>query len=162
MTARRLLPALVLALWTLLVWTTRIRNIWTDDALEVGGQLWRTALAAAFTAFAVLTVLAWWRARRRAVWSWTPALVRTFAVWTVAVWLVRGTQIVLGDHGAAFIAVHTVLAVVSIGLAVWADRSARSLHEHQEADDGADDDREHPDRDHRRVQSLAPPHAPGL
>lgn len=129
MSVTRLRPALVLSTWTLLVWTTRIRNIWTNDSLDTGGQIWRTALAVTFTAFAAVTLVLWWQGRRRggAVARWATTWVRAFAIWTVGVWIVRGSQIAFGDHSAAFIAVHTVLAVVSIGLAVWADRAAHGI-----------------------------------
>lgn len=122
--APRLRPALVLAGWTFLVWTTRIRNIWTDDDLSTSGQVGRTVLALAFTAFAVATVVAYVRARRAPAWSWTAALVRAFAVWTVGVWAIRAVQIGMADHGIGFEVVHTVLAVVSGLLALWADREA--------------------------------------
>ncbi|MDZ7675845.1 MAG: hypothetical protein U5K30_12360 [Acidimicrobiales bacterium] len=124
MTVSHLRPALVLAVWTFLVWTTRIRNIWTDNSLTTGGQVWRTALALAFTAFAVATVAAWARARRAAPWSASGWLVRAFALWTTGVWVVRAVQIANADHDLAFVLVHTALAVVSIVLAVWADRRA--------------------------------------
>ena len=55
MPSRQIRPALILAVWTFLVWTTRIRNIWTDDDLTTGGQLWRTGLALVFTIFATGT-----------------------------------------------------------------------------------------------------------
>ena len=112
----------MLSLWTLLVWTTRIRNIWTDESLTTAGQLWRTLLAGVFTAFAVATITAWIRTRRTGAVApaWAPPLVRAFALWTVGVWVVRGTQIAFGDHSAAFIAVHTLLAILSIALAAWA------------------------------------------
>lgn len=123
MKPRSLRPALVLAVWTLLVWTTRIRNIWTDEALSTIGQVGRTALAVAFTAFAAGTVALWVRARQGATWASAATVVRAFAVWTVGVWVVRATQIALADHDVAFVMVHTLLAVVSIGLSVWAVRS---------------------------------------
>lgn len=125
MRSPQLRPAAVLSAFTLLVWTTRIRNIWTDEELSTTGQVGRTALALAFTAFALASLWAWWQARRGPVLSWAPALVRAFAVWTVGVWVVRGAQIALADHDAAFVAVHTVLAISSIALAVWADRASR-------------------------------------
>ena len=126
MDARQLRPALALAAWTLLVWTTRIRNIWTDEALSTAGQVGRTALALAFTAFAVATIALRVRARRATTPAMAPAVVRAFALWTTAVWVVRGVQIATADHDLAFVAVHSALAVVSIGLAVWADRSAHT------------------------------------
>ena len=42
---------------------------------------------------------------------------------TTVVWAVRGVQIALADHSVGFIVVHTVLALVSIGLAVVAWRA---------------------------------------
>lgn len=124
MTPRQLRPALVLSVWTLLVWTTRINNIWADDELTTAGQIGRTALALSFTVLALGPVVAAVRARRSgAVPAWTAGWIRAFAVWTIAVWLVRAVQIATADHGAAFIAVHVVLAAASIGLAAWADRA---------------------------------------
>lgn len=124
---RRHLPAAVLSAWTVFVWTTRIRNIWTDGDLSTGAQVGRTALALAFTVFAVVTIVAVLRARGGRPWPMLPTWIRAFAVWTIGVWVVRGIQIALADHGAGFIAVHLVLAVVSIGLSVWADRAIRSV-----------------------------------
>ncbi|WP_436795297.1 hypothetical protein [Actinospongicola halichondriae] len=120
MPTKSLRPALLLAVWTVLVWTTRIRNIWTDEALSTNGQIWRTALAGVFTVFAIGTVVLWRRRADAAGW------VRAFAVWTVGVWAIRAVQIGLADHGAAFKIVHTVLAVVSTCLALWADREANA------------------------------------
>lgn len=116
-------PLLVWSGWTLFVWTTRIRNIWTDDELETAAQVGRTALALAFTLFAVVSIAGWWRERRGARWSFARRWIAAFAVFTTAVWIVRAVQIALADHGAAFIAVHTVLAVISVGLAAWTWRS---------------------------------------
>jgi hypothetical protein len=122
-------PAVVLAVVTLLVWTTRIRNIWSDESLDTAGRIGRTALALAFTAFALAVLATWWRARRTgAAPASTRNLVRAFAVWTVGVWIVRAVQIATADHEAAFVAVHTVLAVASIALALWADRVAQAEH----------------------------------
>jgi succinate-acetate transporter protein len=109
--------ALALAAWSLLVWTTRIRNIWTDDELTSGEQLARTALALSFTVLALAVGYAALRQR-----SWRRAIVLTLAGWTLAVWGVRSIGIATADHDPAFIAVHLVLAVVSIVLAVLAVR----------------------------------------
>lgn len=126
MDLRRFRPALLLSAWTLLVWTTRIRNIWTDDSLTTSGQVWRTVLAGVFTAFAVVTIGAWLRARGSTDTSsrLLPPWIRAFAVWTIAVWSIRAVQIGGADHGFGFKVVHTVLAVVSVALALWADRVA--------------------------------------
>lgn len=126
MTPVRLRPAVVLAAFTLLVWTTRIRNVWTDDSLSTGGQVVRTALSLTFTAFAAAVLWLWWQGRRHGRSPASASLVvRSFAAWTIGVWAVRVVQIASAGHGAAFVAVHTALALVSTGLAVWAARSAR-------------------------------------
>jgi hypothetical protein len=91
---------LALPIWTLLIWTTRIRNIvagdWsaTDLILPVG-----------LTILAVGALVD----RRRGV----PVL----AAATVAVWAIRLPLVLVHDHGAAFKVVHAVLALVSLGLA---------------------------------------------
>lgn len=128
MPSRSIRPALVLAAWTFLVWTTRIRNIWTDDSLTTGGQVWRTALAGMFTVFAVGVIVLWRRRSDAANW------VRAFSIWTVAVWVIRAVQIGLADHGVAFKIVHSVLAIVSVGLALWADRSVHAAPTDRMAD----------------------------
>lgn len=105
-----------LVVWTLLIWTTRIRNIWGDDELDATAKWGRTALALSFTVLAVAVAVAAWRRAR-------PALrlsVLTLAGWTTAVWLVRSADITTGDHDAAFKIVHLVLAVVSIALSALA------------------------------------------
>jgi hypothetical protein len=115
--------ALVLVGWTFLVWTTRISNIWRDADLDTGEKLGRTGLAVSFTVLAVAAVVAVWRASGRS----SLVAVAALAGWTVGVWLVRGTRIVLADHDAGFKAVHAVLAVVSIALAALAWREARRV-----------------------------------
>jgi len=109
---------LALVVWTVLVWGARIDNIVGDDGLSTGGKAARLALAGSLLALAALAATEWWAARPRPT---TPrrfrARIAPLAVWTVLVWAVRATGIALGDHEAAFIVVHLVLAVVSIGLA---------------------------------------------
>lgn len=130
MTPARLRPAVILSAFTLLVWTTRIRNIWTDESLSTAGQVGRTALSLSFTAFASAVLWLWWHGRRRgSVDPIVGPVVRMFAAWTIGVWAVRAMQIATADHDAAFVAVHTALAVVSTVLAVWAVQSLRSARE---------------------------------
>lgn len=114
--------AAALVAWTLLVWTTRIRNIWTDAALTTGEQVGRTALAVSFTALAAVVALGLWR---RAPWLRTA--VAALAAWTVLVWLVRSVGIATADHDAAFVAVHLTLAAVSIALSAGAWTRVRTL-----------------------------------
>jgi len=99
------LPA-ALALWSLFVWGVRIRN--------AAGDLGATVLSVTFVALAVAVLVT-----RGGRWS-TVAL----AAWTTLVWAVRVVDIILlSDHEAAFKAVHGMLALVSIALAVFAARA---------------------------------------
>jgi hypothetical protein len=91
--------------WTVFVWAGRIRN---------GGSV---LLAASFLA---LVALAIWRRGR-----WITALV----VWTIGVWAVRTPDILVHDHPVGFKVVHTVLAAVSIGLAISAQRHVQRERE---------------------------------
>src|SRR5690606_8736058 len=118
---RRRPVAVALVAWTFFVWTTRIANIWRDEALTTGEKWGRTGLAVSFTVLALAVVVTLWRRARQA----SLVAVGALAGWSVVVWVVRDVRIVAADHGAGFKAVHTVLAVVSIALAALAWREAR-------------------------------------
>ena len=118
---RRPPAAVALVAWTVLVWTTRLRNIWSDDTLSTGGLVGRTVLALTFTVLAVLVAVALGRRAR-----WTGTAVTALAAWTTVVWVVRAAGIAAGDHSIGFVVVHLVLAVVSIALAALAVRSVRA------------------------------------
>ena len=118
---RRRPYALALVAWTLFVWTTRIANVWRDEALAGGEKLGRTGLALSFTLLAVAVIVTLWRRAHRA----SRLAVGALAGWSVAVWVVRDAGILLADHGVAFKLVHTALAVVSVALAALAWREAR-------------------------------------
>ena len=120
MLARRTPATIALAVWSLLVWTTRVRNIWTDEELDAADQWSRTALALSFT---VLALAVGYAVRRRT--AWRRQAVLALAGWTTVVWAVRSTGIATADHDGAFIAVHLVLAAVSIALSVLAVREQR-------------------------------------
>jgi hypothetical protein len=109
-----------LVVWTFLVWTTRIANIWRDADLDTGERWGRTLLALSFTVLAIGVVVALGRLRQATV-----VAVGALAGWTIAVWVVRGVGILAADHDLGFKAVHTALAVVSIALAVLAWRETR-------------------------------------
>jgi hypothetical protein len=98
-------PLLAFFAWTVFVWAGRIRN---------GGSV---LLAASFL---VLAGIAMWRRGH-----WVTALV----VWTVGVWAVRTPMILVNDHPAGFKVVHTVLAAVSIALALSAQRHVQRERE---------------------------------
>lgn len=109
--------------WTLVVWVSRIRNVFGDEDLDAFDRTWRTGVAVVFIVFALATAIALWRHRKGAFSAGAARLLATFVAWTVAFWVVRGTGILLdGNHDAGFKAIHTVLAVVSIGLAALALR----------------------------------------
>lgn len=122
----------VLVAWTAFVWVGRIRNALADAALDDGGRTGPLLLSLSFLVpAAVVGVLALRSrgARPGPALRWTLA---AFAAWTVGLWLVRTADIaLLGDHEAAFVAVHAVLGVVSAvtavvaAVAVWRARPAR-------------------------------------
>ena len=118
---RRWLVAL--GVWTLFVWATRIDNVLAQDDLTGVGRAARLALALSFTVGGVALLAIAWRTRDRVLHRGEALLVDVFCWWTIAVWVVRVVQISLGDHEAAFIAVHAVLGIVSIALAALTLRS---------------------------------------
>jgi peptidoglycan/LPS O-acetylase OafA/YrhL len=118
---RRHRAAVALIAWTFLVWTTRIANIWRDADVDTGERWGRTLLALSFTLLAIAVAVALGRRLGQA----TVVAVGALSAWTIAVWVARGIGILAADHDLGFKAVHTVLAVVSIVLAVLAWRETR-------------------------------------
>ena len=115
--ARREPLVAVLVGWTFFVWTTRIGNIWRDHSLSHGDKVGSTALALSFTLLAAGALVAFVQRR-----PWLVGAVLLLAGWTTGVWIVRFVAIAGDGHGAGFVAVHLVLAVVSIALAGAATR----------------------------------------
>ncbi|MGI9624016.1 MAG: hypothetical protein ACR2PK_14360 [Acidimicrobiales bacterium] len=118
--SRLLLPLVV---WTLFVWVSRLRNIWSDDELSDTGQIIRTVVAVIFVAFAAATGVRLWQLRGRALETVDRWLIWAFIVWTIGFWLVRGVGIILDDHPIGFTVVHSVLMAISISLAVVGSRA---------------------------------------
>jgi hypothetical protein len=118
---RRHRAAVALVAWTFLVWTTRIANIWRDADLDTGERWGRTLLALSFTLLAIAVAVALGRRLGRTA----VVAVGALSAWTVTVWVVRGIGILAADHDLGFKVVHTVLALVSIVLAVLAWRETR-------------------------------------
>lgn len=108
---------LAFVLWTAFVWGNRISNTLRSDE-STGAKTFSTVLSIVLLllglAVLVVTVRAWRRGLREAG---TKVLVVAGVV-TVVVWVVRVPQILLADHTVGFKAVHVVLGLVSIGLAV--------------------------------------------
>jgi hypothetical protein len=96
--------------WTVFVWVTRVRNIVEDQGSNLD-----LVVALVLATLGVAVVVA---ARKGGL---APVLAAA-VVATVAVWALRTPLIVLdADHGVAFKAVHSALAVISVvlGLAAW-------------------------------------------
>lgn len=110
----RRLPVVAFLVWTVVVWASRIRNVLADDDLTGGGRAWRLAAAIAFVVLGVATAVEWRRGSRFV------AVLAVLVLWTVSWWSVRGVGIIVDDHDLGFTVVHTVLMVISIGLAMWA------------------------------------------
>jgi len=109
--------AFVNAAWMTFVWVTRIRNAAGDDAISSTTRALAYTLSAACLAGAAALVVI--GVRRGPI-----KLLIGIAYAHCAVWVIRGTQIALGDRGAAFKIVHVVLALISIGLGALLIRSA--------------------------------------
>ena len=127
MRPRTVLLVAVLLLWSLFTWGGRIRNTLGDDALSDAERNGALLLSASFVVPALLLAVLWWLHSGRTPWTGRPvppvggALrigTLAFAAWTVAVWTVRGIDIALfSGYEIGFVLVHSVLALVAIGLA---------------------------------------------
>ena len=126
MRPRTVLSVAVLLLWSLFTWGGRIRNALADDALSSSERGWALALACSFVLPALVLAVAWWLHSGRTPWTGRSVppvggalrvATLAFAAWTTGVWLVRGVDIALfSDHEVGFVVVHSVLALVAIGL----------------------------------------------
>jgi hypothetical protein len=115
-----------LCAWTAFIWGNRISNAWSSTTESTSAKVTSTLLAASFLAFAVGAAVVLWRAWRSPLTDGARRFLVAFAGWTVLVWGVRMVGMVLADHDVAFKAVHAVLGLVSIGLAVALVRSLRT------------------------------------
>src|SRR3954454_4575569 len=103
----------VMAGWMAFVWITRIRNAAGDETLSSVARASAYILSAVCLAgAATLAVVAARRGPERLV----VALVVPIVVAHAAIWIIRATQIALGDRGVPFKVVHVVLGLVSVGL----------------------------------------------
>lgn len=138
--------ALVFGGWTLFVWVGRLRNLAAEPGSVFDASRWSLIGSVAFTVLGVAVVVAAvlvWAGRGRASGG-RAALGRTalgpaiaaLAVLTIGIWALRAVDIAIGDHSIGFIAVHLVLAVVSIGLAVAAMLAVRRARASAETGDG--------------------------
>lgn len=109
-------PLVLLAAWTLFVWGLRSRNL-TDDTVDVG--LGEIVPVVGFMIIGLGLVALIWRARGRALSGTELGIVAAVGAVISGYWLIRGVEIFFDDHSGVFIAVHTVLALISIGLSAW-------------------------------------------
>ncbi len=105
--------------WTLFVWGGRLRNLAADPGGFGEASRWSLWGSVAFVALALLVLVA----RFTPVRAVLRPVLACLVLFTTGVWLVRAVDITLGDHSIGFIAVHVVLAVVSIGLGFLAWRA---------------------------------------
>ncbi|MDH3302501.1 MAG: hypothetical protein OES24_18525 [Acidimicrobiia bacterium] len=118
-------PAAGLAAWSLFVWGGRLRNLLAEPGglgELTGGDRWSLIGSLLFGVLALATLVTLMVARRFTV---VPATV--LAVLGIAVWAYRGVVILGRDYSAGFMAVHTILAGISIGLGLWCLRSMYGL-----------------------------------
>jgi hypothetical protein len=107
-------PGLVLAAWTLLLWSTRVRNAVADDSLVGWSRTWQVGIAVIFVVVGLgLGVSSIVRARIA-----VPVGVG-LAVFGSLWWTVRWVGILLHDHSLAFTIVHTILAIGTVAISVW-------------------------------------------
>lgn len=116
------LSVAVLVLWTLFVWVGRLRNLAAADGGFATASRWSLVGSIVFVSLAVLVGFGLVLKNSSRV---TAGIVAVLALVTIGVWIVRAIGIVLADHSWPFIAVHCLLAVVSIGLALWALQNSR-------------------------------------
>lgn len=130
-----------LAAWTLFAWANRIGNVLDDEELTGFARTWRVGVAVGFVAagLAIIALLLTARVseprlRRATIESAGRQLALVLAVVGSAWWLVRGGQILVGDWEVGFKVVHTVLALVTIGLSSMVVRSTVRRHRPDQSD----------------------------
>ena len=107
----------LLALWTVGIWGSRLRNAVVDDDLVGGERLSAIGIAALFVALGVIVGVGVLRRRL----DWAPLLI--LAIAGIARWSIRGPIILVSDEWTVgFKVVHTVLWLVTAALSVLALR----------------------------------------
>src|SRR4051794_35809448 len=115
-------PVAMLCAVTLFIWLNRIWLNWTNPDVDLPAKL---ALSIPITAFVIVSfvvLIAMVRHVDRSA-RWFRGLGRLFAAGTVLFWVVRLPMILLHDHPAGFLIVHSVLAIVSVVAAIAAWRA---------------------------------------
>lgn len=107
------------AAFTVVVWGQRIVNI----AGGADGSGFDVVRASVFVVVGLAVAVAAVRAATSP--RVLERVVRAAAALTAVSWFVQMARIVGADHDAGFVVVHAVLAIVSVGLGVWAWTSTR-------------------------------------
>lgn len=103
--------------WSVVLWISRLRNVLSNDELDATGTALRVGVVVVFVGLAVGAFVALRRGELRVLW--------VLILWTVGYWIIRGGGILIDDYSVGFKAIHTVLTVVSLVLAVLAARQLR-------------------------------------
>lgn len=118
---RAMMAGRVLAAWNLFVWGGRIRNLLADPGGLAQANRWSLVGSVVFCLLALVVLalavggrVGWWSGERAGPWEWSVAAA--MAAVGVVVWAYRGVAIAGAGYSFGFVAVHTVLAVVTIGL----------------------------------------------
>ncbi len=121
-TGRWAVPAgRILAAWNLFVWGGRIRNLLAEPGGLAEANRWSLVGSMTFCLLAVV-VLGLAFGLRRGRWSREGVRHRervvavVMAALGVVVWTYRGVAIAGAGYSVGFVAVHTVLALITIGL----------------------------------------------
>lgn len=132
---------------TIMLWFTRIRNVWSDDATSNSTRLAATLLGVGFVLFATVALGAAWRLRStEAPARSAELLIGGFAVGSSLYWLVRVIQIAGRDHALGFVVVHTLLGIAVVGLSALVLLRLRDRQGHQSSARNVDR--------HRRATNL--------
>ena len=119
-TLRPIIWRLVLALWTIGIWGSRLRNIVADDDLEGSERVVALGIAAGFVVLgaALLTTVL---ARR----PWHRPILGALVGAGIVRWTIRGPIILASDEWeVGFKVVHTILWLITVALSVaaWRER----------------------------------------
>ena len=114
---RQRVLVLAFVLWTAFVWANRISNTLRSDE-STGAKTFSTVLSIVLLLFGLAVLIVTVRAWRRGLRDTGAGVLVAAGAVTVVVWVVRVPQILLADHTVGFKAVHVVLGLVSIALAV--------------------------------------------
>ncbi len=112
-------PGLALGAWTLLLWSTRVRNVLADAELAGWSKTWQLGISVIFVVVAIALVGLSLAKDQPPLQTLAKRLSLGLAVFGSAWWAVRGINTLFNDHSFGFKAVHTVLALGTIAISAW-------------------------------------------